>query len=317
MTSDTDRPALELLEPGLRRVLAPNPSPMTERGTNTYLLGQGAVAVIDPGPAMETHLQAILAALAPGERVSHILVTHSHRDHSGLARPLAAATGAPVLAFGPSGAGRSPAMAALAAQGGIGGGEGMDEGFAPDRRLADGEVVAGAGWQLTALWTPGHFSNHLCFAASGGPGGGDGHAEGAIFTGDHVMGWSSSLISPPDGDMGAFMASLARLAARPARRLYPGHGAPVDDPAGRIAALTAHRRAREAAILAALAPAPLDLAAITARAYPETPPALRPAAERNAFAHLLDLASRNLAEPSGPPGLGTGWSLPKNSVPVS
>jgi hydroxyacylglutathione hydrolase len=300
MRAKTDPPCRpEPLAPGLRRLIAPNPSPMTERGTNTYLLGRGTLAVIDPGPAIPAHLEAILAALGPGERIGHILVTHSHLDHSPLARPLAEATGAPVLAFGPSTAGRSPAMAALAAAG-LGGGEGVDAGFAPDVTLADGAQVEADDWRLTALWTPGHFGNHLCFAA-------EGLAEGAIFSGDHVMGWASSLISPPDGDMAAYMASLARLAAVPARRLYPGHGAPGEDPAGRIAELTAHRRAREAAIRAALTPEPRSLSAITAAVYTDVPAALRPAAERNALAHLLDLAARNIAAADRPPSLAARW----------
>ncbi|MFC2967584.1 MBL fold metallo-hydrolase [Acidimangrovimonas pyrenivorans] len=278
----------EEIAPGLRRLLAPNPSPMTFRGTNTYLLGHGAVAVIDPGPALPAHRDAILAALGPGERVSHILVTHSHLDHSPLARPLAAATGAPVLAYGPSDAGRSDVMARLAAAGDLGGGEGVDTAFRPDALLADGARVAGDGWELEALWTPGHFGNHLCFAW------GD-----AVFTGDLVMGWATSLVSPPDGDLGAFMASLDRLAARGASVLYPGHGAPVTQPAARIAELIAHRRGREAQILAALADGPAATADLTRRIYTEVPAALLPAAERNVFAHLIDLTERNVVSPEG------------------
>jgi hydroxyacylglutathione hydrolase len=279
------------LAPDLRRVLAPNPSAMTHRGTNSFLVGRGEVAVIDPGPAIPAHLDAILAALGPGERISHIFVTHGHLDHSGLARPLAASTGAPVLAFGPSGAGRSPAMSAWAESGGLGGGEGIDPAFAPDRLLADGETVTGAGWHLTAVWTPGHIGNHLCFDAGG-----------RVFSGDHVMGWSTSFVSPPDGDMGAYMASLTRLAALNAAVLHPAHGDPVTDPAARIAALTAHRHARAAAILAALGDRPQSVAALTASVYRDTPPALHPAAARNVLAHLLDLEQRNLVARDGPLG---------------
>lgn len=271
------------LAPDLRRVLAPNPSPMTLRGTNSFLLGRGEVALIDPGPAIPAHLDALLAALEPGERISHIFVTHSHLDHSGLARPLAAATGAPVLAFGSNGVGRSREMAAWADSGGLGGGEGIDTTFAPDRRLADGETVTGASWHLTAVWTPGHMGNHLCFDTGG-----------RVFSGDHVMGWSTSFVSPPDGDMGAYMASLTRLAALNAAVLHPSHGDPVPDPAARIAALTAHRRAREAAILAALGDRPQSVATLTASVYRDTPSALHPAAARNVLAHLLDLEQRNM-----------------------
>ncbi|MCB2131739.1 MAG: MBL fold metallo-hydrolase [Rhodobacteraceae bacterium] len=276
-------------EPGLRLLRAPNPGPMTFTGTNTYLLGEGRVAVIDPGPDQPAHLSAILAALAPGECVSHIFVTHSHADHSPLSRALAAETGAPVLAFGDARSGRSARMEALAAEGGIGGGEGLDAAFRPDEALADGTVVEGAGWALRAIHTPGHIGNHLCLAWGN-----------RIFSGDHVMGWASSLVSPPDGDMGAYMTSLARLAAEGATRLYPGHGDPVARPAERIVALTVHRREREAQILAALREAPSDAAGLAARIYIETPPALLAAATRNVLAHLVDLEDRNLVACEGP-----------------
>lgn len=267
----------------IRRVLAPNPSPMTATGTNTWIVGQGDVAVIDPGPGLDHHLSAILAALSPGERVTHIIVTHPHADHSTLAPRLARATGAPVLGFGAADAGRSPAMQALAATGLAGGGEGVDTGFAPDARLADGDVVAGGNWQLQVLHTPGHFAGHLSLAT------GD-----TLFSGDHVMGWAPSLISPPDGDMGAYMASLAALQGRPWARFLPGHGDAVNDPAVRLAALVAHRRAREAAILAAVSGVALSLPQIVAQVYADTPSALHPAAARNALAHLADLATRGL-----------------------
>ncbi|MEZ5911871.1 MAG: MBL fold metallo-hydrolase [Paracoccaceae bacterium] len=276
------------LAPGLRRVLAPNPSPMTLRGTNTYIVGTGAVAVIDPGPEDERHLAAILAALDPGERVSHILVTHAHRDHSPLARRLAAVTGAPVLAFGDAGAGRSATMRRLAAKGLLGGGEGVDHGFRPDRCLADGEVVADDGWQMEALWTPGHFGNHMCFAW-----------QDTVFTGDLVMGWASSLVSPPDGDLGAFMASLERLKTRGAGIFHSGHGDPITAPGERLNWLIAHRREREAQIRAALAKAAADAASLARAIYTETPAALMPAAERNVLAHLIDLTERNLTACAG------------------
>lgn len=278
------------LEPGLRCITAPNPSPMTAQGTNTYLLGEGEVAVIDPGPASPAHRDAILEALAPGERIGAILVTHSHRDHSPLARDLGQMTGAPVLAAGPSDWGRSATMEALAATGAIGGGEGVDHAFAPDRRLTDGQSIAGGWGEITALHMPGHMANHLCFAW-----------QGAVFTGDLVMGWSTSLVSPPDGDMGAFMRSCLRLAERADRRYFPGHGAPVDDPQSRIAALIAHRRSREAQIMAALATRPGATAeSLAAQIYTGIDPALLPAAARNVLAHLIDLSERNHATPEGP-----------------
>lgn len=279
--------------PGLRQVLAPNPSPMTLHGTNTWIVGEGRVAVIDPGPALPAHLAAILAALGPGETVSHILVTHAHLDHSPLARPLAEATGAPVLAYGDALAGRSPVMARLV---GAGGGEGVDTGFVPDEMLADGAKVAGDGWRMTALHTPGHFGNHLSFIWGE-----------RLFTGDQVMGWSSSLISPPDGDVAQYMASLDRLAAVGARIAHSGHGPDIADPAARIAELAAHRRQREAEVLAALVGAPADAATLAARIYTTTPPALLPAAARNVLAHLIDLSERGLIAPQGALGAGSAF----------
>jgi len=269
--------------PGVRRLLAPNPSPMTYRGTNTYVVGQGHVAVIDPGPGDARHLAALEAGLT-GELITHILVTHAHVDHSPLARVLAQRCGAPVLGFGPAKAGRSPLMQRLAATGDLGGGEGVDSAFAPDVCLVDGAVIDGAGWRLTAHHTPGHMSNHLCFALGE-----------TVFSGDHVMGWSTSLVSPPDGDLGAFMASCATLRALGPARLLPGHGAPVDDALTCIDALVAHRAGRTRQIVAALDAAPQTVAQITARIYTDLNPGLIPAARRNVLAHLIDLVSKNQA----------------------
>ena len=274
-------PAIQLA-PGLRRLTAPNPSPMTLHGTNSFLIGQSDLAVIDPGPLSDAHLQAILAEVGPGQRISHILVTHSHRDHSPLARGLSQATGAPVLAAGRSDWGRSPVMQALADAGLIGGGEGVEDGFTPDRQLADGEVISADGWQITALHTPGHMANHLCFAW------GD-----ALFSGDLVMGWSTSLISPPDGDLTAFRTSLQRLMTRSDRIYYPAHGDAVRNPQARLAELITHRAARETQILAALGDGPATPHCLTARIYTDVPSTLRPVAERNVLAHLIDLVERN------------------------
>lgn len=297
MEFDPQPGTAEPLEPGLRRVLAPNPSPMTFRGTNTYILGEGEVAVIDPGPNRPEHLRAILDALAPGERVGRILVTHSHSDHAPLARPLAEATGAPVLAFGDSAAGRAPDMARLAARGLTGGGEGVDAGFAPDMVLADGDRIEGAGWTLDVLHTPGHMGNHVCLCW------GD-----AVFTGDHVMGWASSMVSPPDGDLTAFMASCRRLQGRADRVYYPGHGAPVTNPARRLDWLIAHRETRTAQILAALAEAADDIPGLTRRIYHDVDPALLPAAERNVFAHLIDLTRKGAVTAAPEPGLSAVYA---------
>lgn len=278
----------ELLAPGLRRVLAPNPSPMTFRGTNTYLLGEDDLAIIDPGPNTDSHLNALLAAIGTA-KVSAILVTHAHVDHSPLARPLADRVGAPVYAFSDASGGRSPVMQQLAQSGLVGGGEGVDAAFVPDLRLADGDRVSGNGWSLRALHTPGHFGNHLSFAW------GD-----MLFCGDLVMGWASSLVSPPDGDLTDFMASCRRLQGQDWSVFHSGHGAPITDPMVRLDWLITHRLAREAAVLDALADGPATSAALAARIYTETPPALLPAAARNVLAHLIDLHGKNVVCPEGP-----------------
>lgn len=287
---DTSYGITEVLAPGVRRVLAPNPSPMTFRGTNTYLLGEGEVALIDPGPAMEAHYKAILAALAPGERITKILVTHSHLDHSPLSAQLSAETVAPVLAAGPSTWGRSDVMAALARDGGLGGGEGVDDAFAPTETVANGDQIKGPWGEIEVIATPGHMANHISFAW------GD-----ALFSGDMVMGWSTSLVSPPDGDMTAFMASLRRLATRSDRIYYPGHGEPVETPLDRVAELKAHREGREAQIREALHRiGPANAETLARAIYTDIAPALIPAATRNVLAHLIDLWSRNEIACEGP-----------------
>lgn len=268
----------------LRRVLAPNPSAMTGPGTWTDILGEGAVAVIDPGPDLDSHLAAILAALEPGETVAAILVTHAHLDHSALAPRLAALTGAPVMAFGTATDGRSPVMHRLVGSGLTGGGEGIDLRFTPNRILAAGEHVAFGDGQLQALHTPGHMGSHLAFAW------GD-----VLFCGDLVMAWAPSLVSPPDGDMGAYMASLRHLEQGRWRAFVPTHGAPVADPMARLGDLIAHRTAREGQLLAALHDGPADVATLTRRVYSDLAPDLVRAARRNALAHLIDLSTRNLA----------------------
>lgn len=281
------RPAIRA--PRWRSLLAPNPSPLTFRGTNTHIVGSGRVAVIDPGPEDDRHLAAILAALDPGERVDHILVTHPHRDHSALAARLSAATGAPVHAYGKAEDGRSPRMAALAAQGMSAGGDGLDISFAPDARMADGDRLVGPDWELVALHTPGHLGAHLCLAAGE-----------ALFSGDHVMGWSTSVIAPPDGDMGHYMQSLDRL-DRPDWRLFlPGHGDPISDPQRRVQDLIAHRRTREGQVLAALEPGPATASAVAHDLYPDIAPTLLAAAMRNVLAHLLDLLGKNQVLADGP-----------------
>ncbi|WP_439156320.1 MBL fold metallo-hydrolase [Yoonia sp.] len=291
------------LSPLLSVVVAPNPSPMTHTGTNTYLLGAAELAVIDPGPDDPAHLAALTRAIA-GRKVSHILLTHSHLDHSPLARPLANQTGAPVLAFGHAHAGRSPVMRALAKKGLTGGGEGIDHAFTPDITLKDGARVTGKGWALTALHTPGHIGNHMCF-----------QWQDAVFTGDHVMGWASSLVSPPDGDLTDFMRSCDRLAGLQARIYYPGHGAPVDDPAARLDWLLRHRKGRENQIIAHLADRAHDVGSLTRHIYTETPPKLLAAAARNVFAHLIDLHQRGHISAAPALRLDATFSLHRPKVP--
>ena len=217
------------VSPLIRRVIAPNSGPFSFYGTGTYILGSGTVAVVDPGPLIDSHLEAIKAAVA-GETVSHILITHTHIDHSPLAAPLKAWCGAPTYGYGPHGSGKI--------EQGVEVEEGGDRDFAPDVELRDGDVVEGDGWSVEALHTPGHTSNHLCFQLP---------EEAALLSGDHVMGWSTTIVSPPDGDMKDYMASLYRLAERDDAIYWPTHGAPIETPQDYVRALIAHREAREAA----------------------------------------------------------------------
>lgn len=288
----------QTLEQGLRRIVAPNPSPMTYRGTNTYLLGETALAVIDPGPQDSAHLHAILASVGEGQHISHIIVTHTHLDHSPLARDLSVQTGAPVIAFGGAQAGRSDVMQKLAATGVVGGGEGIDTAFQPDLTVADGQVITGQDWELDVIHTPGHIGNHISLGW-----------KDACFTADHVMGWASSLVSPPDGDLTDFMRSCERLKAGNWRVFYPGHGGQIDTPAARLDWLITHRRTREAAILDALAHGPATAATLAAAIYTETPAALLGAATRNVLAQLIDLHSRGLATHTDPLSEHTSFAL--------
>lgn len=264
--------------PQVRRIVCANPGPFTFRGTNTYLIGRGAVAVLDPGPEDPAQLAAILRA-TEGERITRILVSHTHRDHSPGVAALKAATGATSFGFGPH---LTPADA---------GGEGGDHGFRPDVTLPDNAVVEGDDWRVAALHTPGHCANHLCFALETGEGG------GVLFSADHVMSWSTTVVSPPDGDMAAYMASLARIAARDDRLYLPGHGPKLPDPAPFVAALAAHRLEREAKVLDALRRARRATAAeLVPPVYgPELDPRLVAGAARSLLAHLIKLAAEGAA----------------------
>jgi glyoxylase-like metal-dependent hydrolase (beta-lactamase superfamily II) len=274
---DAPYAVLDDLEPGIGRVLAHNPSPFTYTGTQTYLAGTDEVAVIDPGPNIPEHLAALTAAIG-GRRVAAILCTHTHRDHSPAARPLAEATGAPIIGCAPLALETvGPRMDAA-----------FDGDYAPDLVLADGESVAIDGEPVTAVATPGHTSNHLCYAY-----------RGALFTGDHVMGWSTTVVFPPDGDMGAFMASLAKLRERDDRIFYPAHGPPVTNPAQMLRGLLGHRMQREKQIVKLVRARARAIPEIVIDAYPGLDPRLVPAAGGTVLAHLLDLEARGLVVRDG------------------
>lgn len=285
--------AAEVLESGIRRVVAPNTGPMTFTGTNSYLIGQEVVGLIDPGPVDDRHEAALLAAIGDGV-VSHVLVTHSHVDHAPMARRMADRFDAPVLAFGTASEARSSRMAVLAEEGELGGAEGIDFAFAPDERLPDGALVVGEGWTIEAIHTPGHLSDHLCFAVAG-----TGVTPGAVLTGDHVMGWATTMVSPPDGDLTDFMVSLDKMAARNDRIFYPGHGGAVSNPAAMIAWQKDHRNARERQIREALATGAATPTELAQRIYTDVDPRLIPAAARNVLAHLIDLSDRGIVKPVG------------------
>jgi glyoxylase-like metal-dependent hydrolase (beta-lactamase superfamily II) len=263
---------LEQVEPGIARVLAHNPSAFTYYGTQTYLVGTEELAVIDPGPDLDEHLEALIAAIA-GRPVVAICCTHTHRDHSPAARPLAQAVGAPVIGCPPLALETAGPRADAA----------FDMDYAPDKVLADGDVIIVDGRPLTAVATPGHTSNHLCFAY------GD-----ALLTGDHVMGWSTTVVFPPDGDMAAYVASLHKLRERQDRIYYPAHGPAVTRPRQYLRGLIGHRMQREKQILRLLEESPRDVPAIVGAAYPGLDPRLVTAAGGSVHAHLLDLEARGL-----------------------
>ena len=258
------------LTPLIRRVIADNPGPFTFHGTGTYIVGSGQVAVIDPGPLDEKHLQALQSALA-GETVAAILITHDHADHAPMAAALAKATGAPVLGGEPHPDRQAPPKGVE---------EGVDRLYRPDRVLADGEAVSGPGWTLRAVSTPGHTSNHICYALE---------QEQALFTGDHVMGWSTTVITPPDGDMTDYYASLRKVMAGAYLTLWPTHGPPVTEPEPFLRAYLDHRLRREANILQVLDRGPATVEGLVAKVYIGLDKRLRTAAGASVLAHLLHL----------------------------
>ena len=288
---DFEYGALQDVSPGVRRIVARNPSPFTFHGTGTYVIGTGEVAVIDPGPDDAAHIAALLAGLA-GESISHIVVTHTHRDHSPGAALLKQATGAPTYGFGPHGAARSADGGEVE--------EGADRDFAPDVRLDDGAAIAGRDWRLEAVHTPGHCSNHLCYRWP---------ERRTLFCGDHVMAWSTTVIAPPDGDMAAYLASLDKVAAGGDETLWPTHGTCITDPAPFVRAVIAHRHDRERQILACLAAGQHMIADMVPAMYVGLDPRLHGAAARSVLAHLVHLVDTARAACDGPPGLAAHYRI--------
>ncbi len=279
----------------VQRLTVNNPSAFTFHGTNSYIVGDRSVAVIDPGPEDEAHFQALMRAL-DGREVTHIFVSHTHRDHSPLAKRLKAATGAVTVAEGPHRAARplhegerNPFA------------ESADSDFMPDLALGDNESVTGDGWRLTALHTPGHTANHAAFALD---------RDGIVFSADHVMAWATTIVAPPDGAMSDYMASLDRLLERDDRLFLPGHGGPVNDPAAFMRGLRTHRRMREKAVLTRIKAGDRTIAEMVKVIYRSTDPRLHGAAALSVLAHIEDLIEKGLIETDGPPSL-TGIYLPR------
>jgi glyoxylase-like metal-dependent hydrolase (beta-lactamase superfamily II) len=294
-TLDLTPGVVEEVVPGVRRILVDNPSPFTFKGTLSYIIGRGKVAILDPGPIDERHAAALLDAVR-GETVTHIVVTHTHRDHSPGAAAVKAATGAPTYGEGP----HRPARPLF-----IGETKRLDAGgdtdFVPDRRIAHGDVIAGDGWALEAIATPGHTANHMAFALKG---------TDVLFSGDHVMGWSTSIVAPPDGAMSDYMASLDRLAARPETVYLAGHGDVIRDAPGFVARYIAHRRGREASILRRLGKGETDIPSLVRAIYIGLDPRLAGAASLSTLAHLEDLVARALVATDGVPSISGRYRLP-------
>jgi glyoxylase-like metal-dependent hydrolase (beta-lactamase superfamily II) len=287
-----DYGACDQVSPLIRRVIADNPGPFTYTGTGTYIVGQGEVAVIDPGPNDPAHLQAILAAVA-GERVAAIVITHHHSDHSPLAGPLKAETGAPIYGC--------PVTKHVEEEAGAPRMEaGHDLAFQPDVNLCGGGAVEGPGWTLEAIATPGHTSNHLCYALP---------QENACFTGDHIMGWSTTVITPPDGDMTDYLKSLQVIRERGFATLWPTHGPPIRDVAAFIDAYAEHRRERMDQILLALSKGPATIRELVPSLYRDVDARLHPAAARSMLAAIIHMERGGDIEASGPPGPDTVYRL--------
>ncbi|MCY3813210.1 MAG: MBL fold metallo-hydrolase [Gammaproteobacteria bacterium] len=279
------------LAPGIRRVIARNPSAFTLYGTGTYILGHGDVAVIDPGPADPAHIEAIARA-TDGETITHMLVTHTHMDHSPGCRLLAEHTDAPTFGFGPHGAGKIADGVQVE--------EGGDMDFTPDVTVAGGETIEGDGWSVECVYTPGHTSNHVCYALEEGR---------VLFSGDHVMGWSTSVISPPDGDMASYMESLELLLERDDAIYWPTHGPAITEPKRHVRAFIAHRREREEQIRQCLARGTRRIAEMVPTMYAGVAKQLHPAAARSVFAAMAYMVERGEVVCEGELAVGAEFRL--------
>ena len=273
---------VEQVSPLIRRIVAPNPGPFTFKGTGTYILGVGEVAIIDPGPSIEKHIDSILEGLK-GEKITHQLITHTHVDHSPASAQISNLTGAPTYAFGPHGLGLLNDTEKVE--------EGADFEFIPDNLVFDGEILEGTGWTVECVHTPGHTSNHICYFLM---------QENALFSGDHVMGWSTTVISHPDGDMGAYIDSLEKLCERKQDNIYyPTHGAPIPEPLPFVRGLIKHRKVRERQIIELLENSPRVISEIIPIIYKDLDPRLVPAAKRSVFSHIVDLYQRGVVSSEG------------------
>ncbi|HEX7776266.1 MAG TPA: MBL fold metallo-hydrolase [Parvibaculum sp.] len=279
------------VSPLIRRVVAENPSAFTYKGTGTYIIGRGKVAVIDPGPMIEAHVEALMRALK-GETVTHILITHTHSDHSPAAAPLKKLTGAKTYGYGPHGSGHAGENLKVEEDG--------DMAFVPDVEVRHGDIVRGDGWTVECVFTPGHTSNHMCFALK---------EEKALFTGDHVMGWSTSVISPPDGNMREYMASLRLLLARDDKIYWPTHGPAITDPKPFVRAFIAHREEREAQIIQQIEAGHTRIKDMVPDMYAAVDKRLHPAAARSVFAHIAGMVEDGRLVTSGTPRLDAEYRL--------
>ena len=290
---DVDYGSAQTMSPLVRRVVAENPGPFTFKGTGTFIVGENNVAIIDPGPALDGHIEATLKAVE-GRKVSHILVTHTHMDHSPAAAAIKEHTGAQTWGFGPHGSGRPEAGGIVE--------EGADHNFKPDHKLRHGDVIEGDGWTFEALHTPGHTSNHICFALK---------EEKTVFTGDHIMGWSTTIVAPPDGDMQAYMRSLDLMLPRDDVLYRPCHGPAIENPEDFVRSYIAHREARNDQIISCLKDGIQGIPEMVETMYADVPAFLHPAAQRSVLSHMVHLTEIGEVRCDGIPTLKSEYRLGK------